>query len=145
MYFTKEGIPQRTKVFLICGAPASGKSTYVNEHKKNGDLVVDLDNIRQALGAPDKTSEMFTDLVLKVRKVIYKEISDEKINCENIWVISGLPNALERERTANSLNAEIIFINTSYDECIRRAEFDDSRKDKVVQRKIIYKYFKRLT
>lgn len=145
MYFTSSGEYRQSKVYLVCGAPASGKSTYVDQHKKDGDLIVDLDLLRQALGAPHKTSQLFTELLLAIRETIYKEIVAEHINCENIWVISGLADSDERQRTAHRLNAEIVFINTPYEECLRRAENDSTRKDKVTQKYIINKYFDKLT
>jgi hypothetical protein len=42
------GYGARTTV--IMGPPASGKSTYVNEHANRGDIVIDLDLLARALG-----------------------------------------------------------------------------------------------
>ena len=39
------------KVFLINGAPGSGKTTYVQSRRQPGDLVLDLDYICSALNA----------------------------------------------------------------------------------------------
>lgn len=38
------------RVMLICGPPASGKSTYVHMHKNGDDIVIDLDLIAQERG-----------------------------------------------------------------------------------------------
>jgi rare lipoprotein A (peptidoglycan hydrolase) len=37
---------------VVTGPPCGGKSTYVRAHRKPGDLVVDLDQLAQALGYP---------------------------------------------------------------------------------------------
>jgi len=42
-------IPKPIKVYIVYGSPASGKTTYVRDHMSDGDMVVDLDMIGQAL------------------------------------------------------------------------------------------------
>ena len=37
---------------VITGPPCAGKSTYVRQHAKPGDIVIDFDTIAQALGSP---------------------------------------------------------------------------------------------
>ena len=41
---------------VIYGPPGSGKTAYVNEHRKPGDVVIDLDSLCVALGSPDTHS-----------------------------------------------------------------------------------------
>ena len=40
-------------IHVITGAPCSGKSTYIKEHKGKGDLVVDYDEIAFCLGSDE--------------------------------------------------------------------------------------------
>lgn len=145
MYFnTQTGQPLKPKVYLVCGAPGSGKTTYVMQHKEPGDFILDLDLIRQALGAPQKTDECFQQQVLLIRDLLYTEIQFNHIGCKNIWVISGLPDRYERASVAQRLGAEVIFVKTKKIDCIRRVMRDDSRKDKAKQLNIINEYFDRL-
>ena len=37
------------KTIVVCGPPASGKTTYVKQHMIPGDIVVDLDAIIDAI------------------------------------------------------------------------------------------------
>lgn len=70
----------------------------------------------------------------------------EVIKC--IYLISGvalLPDRGSRVATAKRLNAEIIFINTPREECIKRAMFDEERGDKEKQIRIIDEYFVKLS
>ena len=71
--------PRRSKVYLVCGAPASGKTTYVKQHKEPGDFVLDLDVLRQALGAPVKISDCFQPQVMAIRDLLYQHIVFNKI------------------------------------------------------------------
>ena len=41
--------PSNIPVHLVCGAPGSGKTTFVKQHMQGGDLAIDLDDIRDAL------------------------------------------------------------------------------------------------
>ena len=137
----KTNRPKKTKTYLVCGAPASGKTSYVTSHKAPGDFVLDLDVIRQALGAPDKTSDCFQPQVMAIRDVLFEHISFNRIGVKTAWVIAGLPNRYKREALARKLGAEIIFIATPFEECITRAMNDPERKDKEKQRQIITQYF----
>jgi predicted kinase len=40
-------------ITVVTGPPCSGKSTYVREHRKPGDIVIDFDTLAQALGSPN--------------------------------------------------------------------------------------------
>ena len=65
------------KVYIIHGAPGSGKTTYAQAHKSDSDLVVDLDYICAALNA---TSSLYQDhesvlsLALRLREHIFETI-----------------------------------------------------------------------
>lgn len=144
-YDPKTNRPCRSHVYLVCGAPASGKTTYVKQHYEPGDFVFDMDVLRQALGAPEKTADCFQNLLLAVRRVIYQHIACNSITAKNVWVISGLPDKRLREETAKFLKAKIIFMETSKEECLRRAMNDPERIDKEKQIKIIEGYFKVLS
>ena len=37
---------------VVTGPPCSGKSTYVRQHARPGDIVIDFDTLAQALGSP---------------------------------------------------------------------------------------------
>lgn len=146
MYYDKTiNRPMRSKVYLVCGAPASGKTTYVAEHKEAGDFVLDLDVLRQALGAPAKTSDCFQQQVMAIRELLYQHIAFNKIGAKAVWVIAGLPNLNQRAAVAKRLNAQIISMPTSKEECIKRAMHDTERSDKEKQRQIIEQYFNQMT
>lgn len=144
MYFDEEGRLTPFRAYIVYGAPAAGKSTYVKEHMQDGDLVVDLDLIKQAISLCNKTDapDNLLPLALQIRDIIYQKICDREVDCMNAWVIAQLPKKKDREELQEKLDAELIFISSDYEECIRRAGEDNERENKIIQRYIIDKWFR---
>ena len=143
MYFDQNGIYQKSNVVIVCGPPASGKTTFVKRHMKTGDCVVDLDYIKSAISYCGKTegTDNLLATALKIRDLLYSEIKQNNIEAETIWVISGLPIDKDREELKARLNADIVCLDVSKDICIERAMLDEERKNKSKQIEIINKYF----
>ncbi len=109
-------------IHVIIGAPCSGKSTYVQEHKADGDLVVDYDLIAKALGASDHLPEgHIRKAAFAAREaVISYALSNE---CE-AWIIHTSPT--EEQRAAyEAAGAEFIELETDLETCPERAEQDN--------------------
>lgn len=144
-YIDENGFLQKQKVFVVWGAPASGKSTYVAAHKQAGDLVVDLDLLKAALYGKTERCEACGDnllpLAVSIRDFILVQVRRGAVDCKNVWVIASLPKRSERNALRESLNAELVYIESNYHECIRRAGLDSSRRDRDFQRYIIDKWF----
>ncbi len=145
MKFNERGDIVPIDIYIVWGAPASGKTTYVREHMEPGDLVVDLDLIKQSLSMQDKTetSDNLLNVAIGVRDYLYNVIETREIECNNVWVVAGLPQKEDREKLMQQLKTDkLIFIDTPIDECIKRAMNDTERKDKKKQQYIIDKWFK---
>lgn len=142
-YFNEDGELMKQEVFIIYGSPASGKSTYVKEHMEGGDLVVDLDLIKQAISLAYKTeaTDNLVDTALAIRDKLYELIEDKKVDAKKIWVIASLPRRQERLDLAKRLGAELIYCEATVRECIDRAIADVDRRDKEMQIKLIDKWF----
>lgn len=143
MYFDEEGQIQPFKVYIIYGSPAAGKTSYVKQHMKTGDIVVDLDLIKQSISMCDKlnTPDNLLDAAISVRECLYSLIANRKIDCKNAWVIASLPKKSERLELAERLRAELIFIEANYHKCIDRAKADNERTDKNKALYVIDKWF----
>lgn len=137
---------ENKNVFIVWGAPASGKTKYVKEHKSKYDIVIDLDCIVSAISLkPDKTDiKDFLPFAFDVRDLLYKLIEERKYFFENAWIIQGLPKKEDRIKIQRRLKAQLIHIDTDKEKCIEQARNDDRRKNKEFQFKIIEKYFKEL-
>lgn len=131
------------KVYIVYGAPASGKSTYVKEHMKVGDLVVDFDLIKMAIALSDKAESIgkLYDVAEGIREYLYGLIERRTVICDTVWVIASLAKAEERNALVHRLGGTLIYIRASEQQCISRAIKDGTRKDKELQIKIIRKWF----
>lgn len=123
-----------TIVFIVCGAPGSGKSTYVREHKHEGDLVFDLDMICSALIGEPETYYFdhmpILDLAMRFREETLEHIEKRFGYWGKAWFITSDPDRSYWQYLAKRLNGEIIEMNVTEEECYRRIDADDRRKNK---------------
>ena len=134
------------QVILVCGPPASGKTTYVRNNMVPGDMVVDLDAIMQAISFQEQRTNATKDLLpvaLELRKYLYRIIDEHRVHAFRCWIIECLPKQEDRDDLQERFCAEVVEMQASYRECIDRAMRDPQRKDKREQLYAIEKYFKR--
>lgn len=134
-------------VIVICGSPGSGKSTYVENNMKDGDIRIDLDYIFQALSGlplfhkPKNNyckSSMFS-IVMKVYDVLLSEL--EKNRNVRAWIITSQTNRQKREELKNRFNAKVIVLETPKEECIYRLKNDMRRDDGTDWQEVIEKWW----
>lgn len=143
-YFDDNGEYQETRVYVVHGCIGAGKTTYVREHMQKGDLVVDLDYIKQALSIAqhrDDVGDNYIQIALSVKEYLLQQIEKRNYDSKNVFVIGILPNKKERQQLIKRLKAQEIHINKSRNECVENIMYDDSRKDKDKYVKWIDNYF----
>ena len=116
---------------LVCGPPGSGKTRYVGEHKKWGDLVLDLDTLTTALSGEamyDKPAGLLSYAIAARDAVIEQLASDH--DRPRAWVIGSLPKRAEREHLAKLLGADVVMLDVDPQECIKRIRQDPRRNDR---------------
>lgn len=132
-----------TKVYLVCGPPGSGKTTYVRENSKRGDLIVDYDAIYAAIsGLPwyDRPEEI-KPFVFEVREALLNRLTRPNY-VDTAWVIASLPKRRAREKMLYRLNAELVMLDVPADECIRRIKNDPRRNhDADMWAKVVYDWW----
>lgn len=143
-YMDEDGFLVKARRIIVWGAPASGKTSYVRANMSVGDLVVDVDALRRALTFQERGSDNLLPVVLSVRDCLYQLIEDKVPDCRAVWIIGCFPKRQEREELAKRLDAELIYMDADYHECIRRAGEDSSRENKTLQRALIDRYFEQL-
>lgn len=117
----KAGFKSR-KVYIIYGAPFSGKTTYVNRVKNEGDLIIDIDNIWQCVSGCDRyiKPKRLNQVVFKMRDELLDMVKYRVGNWNCAYIIGGYPLASERDRLAGDIGAETILIDTDKSECLNR-------------------------
>lgn len=127
------GMNTQRQVFIVYGSPLSGKSSYVRESMAEGDLVIDMDNIWQCVSGCDRyvKPNRLKSVVFSVRDNLLESVKYRRGKWLNAYIIGGYPYKAERERLANELGAREVFIDTNYEECIKRLEACTDRDKKV--------------
>lgn len=122
------GMPKQ-HVYLVYGPPCSGKTSFVKRSAAHTDIILDLDTIWQSIstGQFDDSERYDHPDCLKRNVFIIRDKMIDMIKTRtgrwhNAYVIGGYPDANERKRMCDLLGADQIFIDTSKEECIRRAE-----------------------
>lgn len=129
------------KVYIVWGAPCSGKTTFVNSIKGNSDLVCDMDNIWQCLTGGEryfKPNALKTNAFI-IRDALYDSIQTRAGKWERAFVITGKRD----ERLRDRLGAEEIHIDTDKATCIERLNNDCNRsaEQKTLWQGYIENYF----
>lgn len=123
------GYTAQRKVYIVYGAPCSGKTTFVNEVKGNSDLVVDMDNIWQSITGGERYFKppALKTIAFAIRESLYDSVKTRAGKWERAYVIAGLPTRSERDRLCERLGAELIHIGTDKQTCLNRLASDPAR------------------
>ena len=84
-------------VRLVCGPPGAGKSTLVREKRRDGDLVIDLDDIRASVGS-EATAR-------KLRSVM--EDGARTHEDGDVWIVRTLGDPAARAEAIDPLETEV--------------------------------------
>ena len=116
-------------VYLVYGAPLAGKTTYVKDSMSEGDLIIDMDNLWQAISGCDRYIKpgRLRSIVFRLRDDLIDMVKYRFGKWNNAYIIGGYPLQSERERLLKELSAREVFIDTSKEECIERLAADPDR------------------
>lgn len=123
--------PLSIPLTIVCGAPASGKTTYVATQRGENDIVFDLDVIAVSMfGRP--ASMLTSDQRLKclsARNAAMGNLMGKPSPHTHAWLILAEPDARKRQWWQAMLDpAEIIVIETPAATCIARARADTKQR-----------------
>lgn len=136
------------KVYLITGASCSGKTSFVKERMDPNDIVLDIDDIWQMVSGQPRyiKPNAIKPIVFAIRDEIKDQISKGAGTWRNAYIIESLPNPKDREREASryrAFNVEVITLDTSEEECLRRLHENPSGRDIKSYEGYIKEYFQR--
>lgn len=129
MIHERFGHEWRRRVYIVYGSPCAGKTTWVRNNAGKNDIIMDMDSIWQCISANDRTfkSNRLKQNVFGVRDCILDQIRMRVGKWQTAFVIGGYPNKYDRERLAEMLGAELIFIDTDMETCLSRAPNEEWR------------------
>lgn len=123
------------KVYIVYGAPMSGKKTFVQENMERGDIVVDMDRLYEAVSMQpyyDKPDNLLTN-VIGIRTMLLDNIRTRYGKWFNAWIIGGYADKFKRERLAEDIGAELVHCIATKEECYVRLEVDKDRQYRVTE------------
>jgi 5-methylcytosine-specific restriction protein A len=134
--------PSGIPVMLICGPPASGKSTYVREHVADGDTVIDFDAIRKIVGG----QKWDQDPRINAKAFAYRDkmimgLADKRRG--RAWLIAMAPAQDERRAWVQALgNVTEVIVLPSKAQCLAQLDGDPERAVTArLQRKAIDRWY----
>lgn len=135
---------KRRQIYLVYGPPLAGKSSYVKEVMDEGDLIIDLDNIWQAVSGCERYVKpgRLKAVVFKIRDTLLDSVKYRLGRWNNCYIIGGYPLISERERLCKELGAREVFIDTSHSECLARLQ-DSKGRDPEAWTKYINEWFEK--
>ena len=115
------------KVYLVYGSPCAGKTTWVDNNATTDDIIVDIDKIWECISFCDRyhKPQRLKQNAFEMKNALIDQIKMRLGNWQNAFVVGTYPLKMERQRLADKLGAELIFIETSKEECIKRAKNDE--------------------
>ena len=118
------------KVYIVYGSPRAGKNTLVESIADDSDLIVDIDNIWNALclGGRSSKPNRVKGNVFELHKQLLEQVRKRKGFWRKAFIIGGYPNSLERKQLADRLKAEEIFVDTPIEVCLSRCQTDEERQ-----------------
>lgn len=120
--------PSAIPVTIICGPPASGKSTWARQQSRPGDLLIDFDVIRRAVGGAmwDDRPEIIAATFARRAGMLHSLATRTDGRC---WFIVMAPTQAERDTWLQALGplSRVVVMDTPEAVCIERIGRDRDR------------------
>jgi HK97 family phage prohead protease len=132
----------KPKVFVVHGAPASGKTSYVMQNKGDNDVVFDFDKVMSALSGlpPHQKNKNLISYCTDIRALIIKKALRQP-SVDRTWIIATNIGD-EMKGQLSDIPVEYIHIDTPREECLKRIEEDPERQPVAKElREAVERYF----
>jgi len=128
-YFPTDIRKPNCPVIVVCGPSGAGKSYYVEQNKKDNDLVIDVDLIISELSNLPiyHNTNQYLNLALIQRNEILRNLY--RCNNNRVWFITTAAKIKHRNHWRNILKAKVVVMETPVNFCINRIKNDNRRQD----------------
>ena len=138
---------KRREIYLVYGSPCSGKNTYVDSVMEPGDLLLDVDKIKQAI--TNKSTHILVPqlnpIIFGIRDFMFESIRLKRGYWNNAYIVGGFPLISERERLCKKYGAREIYIDTPKEVCLERLMNDPDGRDVEEWTRFIEEWWRRYT
>ena len=137
--------PER-KVYLVVGAPCSGKTTFVKEHIEEGDIVFDIDSLWEVLSGQARYTKpnSLKQLVLATRLFIKDQLKRGAGYWRNAYIIESklaTPLEIDKEAEGYPFNVEVVEMDATKEECLTRLLNNSQGRDVELYKDLINEYY----
>lgn len=110
-------------IYIVTGPPAGGKTTWVRDHAKPGDVTIDFDAIANVLTPPDGKPHKHTPQVQAITKAARQAAIDAALTTigVDVYIIHSTPGASTVQRY-QELGAHIITVDPGQDIVMTRCK-----------------------
>lgn len=134
------------KVYLVVGAPCSGKSSWVESVATKEDLIFDFDKLWDAISINPlhiKNSRL-TDIAMALRTTMFEQIQMRSGSWVCCYVLTTEPYSAERNNLCIRLGVDsIITMDATRSECLKRLNENPNGRDIELYTKLINKFYDR--
>lgn len=114
------GFKSERKSTLVFGPPLAGKREWVRRNAGDNDLIISVDEIYNAISTTRSPRLLRT--VLDIRNMLYQKEEEAGGAWAHCWIIATIPEKGEREKYKNRFDCDTVFINTSKENCLIKAD-----------------------
>lgn len=137
-------VPAQHNVYVVTGAPGSGKSHLVNQNATKFDIVFDFDKIAEAMcpitGMHGNHTYMLK-VLMEIRETVIRCFSDREGEWHDAYFITATPDRNKITTLLRRMNATELHVDATLDECIDHIKNDESRVLKARDIDLVRDYF----
>ena len=134
-------------VFIVYGPPFAGKNTWVNDNRNDGDIIVNMDSIWQAISGCDRYTKpnRLKAVAFRIRDDLIDAVKYRLGRWANAYIVGGYPLQSERERLTKELQAKEVYIEADEETCIARLHQEERCQDVAAYEGYIRDWFRQYT
>jgi len=127
-------------ITVVTGPPCGGKSTYIDTHARQGDIIIDMDRLALALIKGDVANHDYSDEVRAIARAARKGAAKQALiagqgNRLGVWIIHTDPPAQDRANYKIA-GARIVECSPGLEVCLERLKKRPIRNQVKVERYI---------